>query len=190
VSAHSRPWERGDVFRADASTGRAWDEPAVVRNGSGGADRPMRTMTAQRAGDISHDRRGGPIDLVLPSDASLMRVARLVASGVATFAGFDFDELEDLRIAVDELCAALIEGGTGSPIALRFDVLGDRVDVDGTTGVDGAAYFEPERYGLSRQILAAVVDTYSIDHSEDQLHVQLCKRGAGTRDDGRTRRPG
>jgi serine/threonine-protein kinase RsbW len=150
----------------------------------------MGTMTAHRAGDITDDRPGGPIELVLPADASLMRVARLVASGVATFAGFDFDELEDLRIAVDELCAALVEGGTGHTIALRFDVVGDRVDVTGTTTLDGTAYFEPERYGLSRQILAAVVDTYSIDQSGDQLHMQLCKRGVGTGDDDRARRSG
>ena len=57
----------------------------------------------------------------LPADAGLLRLVRLVASGLASTAGFDVDELDDLRIAVDEAVAALLEGGDGTRLPLRFE---------------------------------------------------------------------
>ena len=36
----------------------------------------------------------GPIELALPADTRLLRLVRLVASGLASTAGFDVDELD------------------------------------------------------------------------------------------------
>ena len=88
------------------------------------------------------------IELVLPPDKRLVRVARLVASGVATTVGFDVEEVEDLRIAVDELCTALVEGGDGGALLLGFDLGDDEVSIVGTTSASGVAAFEPERLAL------------------------------------------
>jgi anti-sigma regulatory factor (Ser/Thr protein kinase) len=44
-----------------------------------------------------------PVRLILPAGTRYLRVARLVASSLATMAGADLDGVEDLRIAVDEL---------------------------------------------------------------------------------------
>jgi len=120
----------------------------------------------------------GPIELVLPADTRLVRVARLVASGVATTAGFDIEELEDLRIAVDELCAALVEGGDGGPLLLTFELGDGTVAVHGRTTADGAVELEPERLSLSRQILGVVVDDYDLGRSDGELRVRLQKRRA------------
>jgi serine/threonine-protein kinase RsbW len=124
---------------------------------------------------VEDDQRpDGPIELVLPADTRLVRVARLVASGVATTAGFDVDEVEDLRIAVDELCSALIEGGDGGPLLLGFELDEGLVAVIGSTTSADSAEFEPERLALSRQILAVVVDDYDIhaDHGQISVHVR------------------
>jgi len=123
-------------------------------------------------------RPDGPIELLLPADTRLVGVARLVASGVATTAGFDVDEVEDLRIAVDELCAALIEGGDGSPLLLGFELADGQVGVVGTTASGSAAEFEPERLALSRQILAVVVDAHDISADHGQISVHLRKQRA------------
>jgi serine/threonine-protein kinase RsbW len=127
---------------------------------------------------VTEQTTTGPIELVLPPDTRLVRVARLVASGVATTAGFDVDELEDLRIAVDELCAALVEGGEGGPLTLTFDLGALAVSVRGTTPVAGEVELEPERLLLSRQILRVVVDEYGIEQADGELRVQLHKRRA------------
>jgi serine/threonine-protein kinase RsbW len=129
-------------------------------------------------GPVTEQTTTGPIELVLPPDTRLVRVARLVASGVATTAGFDVDELEDLRIAVDELCAALVEGGNGGALSLRFDLSPFSVSVHGSTPISGEVELEPERLLLSRQILRVVVDEYDIEQAGGELRVQLHKRRA------------
>ena len=125
-----------------------------------------------------NDERGDSlIELVLPADTRLVRVARLVASGVATTAGFDVDEVEDLRIAVDEVCTALVEGGDGSSLFLGFDLGEAEVTVTGSTKASGAS-FEADRLALSRQILAVVVDEHDISANHGQISVRVHKRRA------------
>jgi serine/threonine-protein kinase RsbW len=94
---------------------------------------------------------------------------------VATAAGFDVDEVEDLRIAVDEVCTALVEGGDGSPLLLGFDLGDGEVAVVGSTNASGDA-LEPDRLALSRQILAVVVDEHEISENHGQISVRVSKR--------------
>ena len=127
---------------------------------------------------MDQQRSEGRVELVLPADTRLVRVARLVASGVATTAGFDVEEVEDLRIAVDELCTALVEGGDGGALLLGFDLGDGEVTIIGTTTAAGIAAFEPERLALSRQILRVVVDDHELHTDHGQISVRLHKRRA------------
>jgi len=127
---------------------------------------------------VEQERSEGRIELVRPADTRLVRVARLVASGIATTAGFDVEEVEDLRIAVDELCTALVEGGDGGALYLGFDLKDGEVAIIGTTTAAGIAAFEPERLALSRQILAVVVDDHELHTDHGQISVRLLKRRA------------
>lgn len=45
----------------------------------------------------------------LPATAEQLRLVRLVVASLATSHGADMDDLEDLRIATGELCAALVD---------------------------------------------------------------------------------
>ena len=51
----------------------------------------------------------GPVDLTVPATSEHLRVLRLVAASLAAGLGLDIDQLDDLRIAVDELCGLLME---------------------------------------------------------------------------------
>lgn len=118
----------------------------------------------------------GPIELALPADTRLLRLVRLVASGLASTAGFDVDELDDLRIAVDEAVASLLEGGDGSRLTLRFDVGVSEVGMAGSTPVGAGNALDPDRVELSTQILAAVCDEHELDVSEGSVRVRIAKR--------------
>jgi serine/threonine-protein kinase RsbW len=99
----------------------------------------------------------------LPVDSRYIRVARLVAAGLASTAGFDVDAVDDFRIAVDELCAALLEvGEDGRSVELTFSVRDGEVEVGGRTETSGAASFDGDRLDLSRQILDVAYDTYTL----------------------------
>ncbi len=47
---------------------------------------------------------GDCVVLTFPARGDLVVLARLVASAISTRVGFDIEELEDLRLAVGELC--------------------------------------------------------------------------------------
>lgn len=111
----------------------------------------------------------GSIELSLPADSRYMRLARLMASGVATTAGLPLEEVEDFRIAVDELCATLIEMGNGEPLRLVFDVADDSVIVRATTRMGVDAVIDDERLMLSRQILDVVTDGHELAQDDDRL---------------------
>lgn len=118
----------------------------------------------------------GPIELSLPADTRLLRLVRLVASGLASTAGFDVDELDDLRIAVDEAVASLLEGGDGSRLSLRFEVGKSDVGMAGEVPAAPGRPLDPDRVELSTQILAAVCDEHELAMSDGTVRVRIAKR--------------
>jgi len=66
----------------------------------------------------------GPVDLTVPASSEHLRVLRLVAASLAASLGLDIDQLDDLRIAVDELCSLLIEHAPEGT-RLRLTLCGD-----------------------------------------------------------------
>jgi anti-sigma regulatory factor (Ser/Thr protein kinase) len=62
----------------------------------------------------------GIVSLVIPADALFVRVARLTASGYGALHDLNLDDLDDLRLVVDELCGFFIDLGTTQPISLEL----------------------------------------------------------------------
>src|SRR5256886_9524240 len=89
---------------------------------------------------------GGEVRLVVPAVPEYLRLVRLTAAGLASRLGFTFDEVEDLRIAVDELCFHLLGGagagagggngdGDGRTMALTYSAGEDFITITGSTGL-------------------------------------------------------
>jgi serine/threonine-protein kinase RsbW len=122
------------------------------------------------------DGKDNVVRLELPVDARYIRVARLVASGLGSTAGFDVDAVDDLRIAVDELCSALFELADGGPVSLSFALREDGVDVEGQTVAAPSAAIDPERFALSEQILGVACDKYALSVDGGVARFTLHKR--------------
>ena len=75
------------------------------------------------------------IDLVLPADPQLLRIVRLVASGLASLVSLDLDGVEETRVAADELVSALIEASAGDPITIKFTVTDELLRLEGSTAL-------------------------------------------------------
>ena len=122
---------------------------------------------------------GEEVKLTMPAVPQLLRVARLTAAGLAGRLGFNFDEIEDVKIAVDELCFALV-GTTGREgnIELRYSLDADDLVVEGlgtfTDALPTVAILSP----FSRQILSAVVDEHDVAAGEQGPTFRLRKRRA------------
>ena len=102
------------------------------------------------------------VRLAVPATPEYLRLARVTATGLASRLGFTYDEVEDLRLAIDELCFALIgsKGRLGS-VSLRYVLTGNELSIEGRGdfGDDGPA---PRLSDLSKQILGALVDDYEL----------------------------
>ena len=125
------------------------------------------------------DVGGEEVRLTMPATPQLLRVARLTAAGLAGRLGFSFDEIEDVKIAVDELCFALV-GSKGRPGSLTVTYrLGDHsleILGEGDFPVDKSEA-PPAASELSAQILAAVVDEHELTRDGDTMRFRLSKRG-------------
>ena len=123
----------------------------------------------------------GHIELSLPPDSRYMRLARLMASGVASTCGLPLEEVEDFRITVDELCSTLIEMGDGQPIRLAFDLHADELVVLGRTVAGDEGAIDDERLALSSQILEVVADGHDLSALDGQVEFSARKvvRGGG-----------
>jgi serine/threonine-protein kinase RsbW len=114
------------------------------------------------------------VRLTIPAALEFVRIARLTASGVATRVGFDVDEIEDLRVAVDELSSILVDAGNDDQLELSFTPTAGGIEIEGRTGIDVGT--TPAIDDLTRQILAAVVDEYGIDTEAGEARFRCVKR--------------
>lgn len=117
------------------------------------------------------------IELRLPADTGLLRVVRLSASALATTVGMLVEDLDELRIAVDEAVAALIEGGDGTRLDLRFDLDGGGIELHGSIPAGGP--LDADRLELSHMLLAAVTDDHAIESVDGVVRVRFRKVADG-----------
>ena len=125
-----------------------------------GADSPQPDRAASGTGPTS----SGTVELTIPAEADLLVLARVAVSTVAARSEFDIEEIDDVRLAIDDLCLSVLDGRRTGRLHLRIDGSPDRVEVlchyDGT-GVapvrDGADDLTDE---LSGRILGALVDEH------------------------------
>src|SRR5206468_4815526 len=74
----------------------------------------------------------GEVRLEVPAAPEFLRISRIMAAGVASRVGFTLDEVEDLRIAIDEVCYSLVGArGRAGTITLRYLLEGDELAVEG-----------------------------------------------------------
>jgi anti-sigma regulatory factor (Ser/Thr protein kinase) len=136
--------------------------------------------TAERAAPVTVDLRTTAPDVTLrfPAEPEYVGVARLTAASVAVRAGLSIDEVDDVRIAVDEMCFILIEGADAGGIVLRFDLQPDVFSVTCTYEgpLTGRARGPADVPALARQILASVVDHFEAHLGPDHRTLTAAKR--------------
>jgi serine/threonine-protein kinase RsbW len=119
----------------------------------------------------------GEVRLVVPAAPEFLRISRIMAAGVASRGGFTLDEVEDLRIAIDELCFSLVgsHGRTGT-VSVRYLLGPGQLVVEGRGRFTDGLGNEPVVSVLSHQILAAVVDECELSEGDLGPAFRLVKR--------------
>jgi serine/threonine-protein kinase RsbW len=125
------------------------------------------------------------IELTMPVDPDLLMVVRFTAAAIAARADFAVEEIEDLRLAVDELCVSLIRGREGGRLALCFTRDDAQIDVTCRFVANASEPPRPEDVDelsltLSLQIIDALVDEHGRGGPDDPETSWLRKRRAHT----------
>jgi serine/threonine-protein kinase RsbW len=113
------------------------------------------------------------IQLAIPGSPEFLRLARLAAADAGSRIGMTFEDLEDLRIAVDELGFTITGGRPDCTLNLVFTLRDQAIEVEGTCVDEGGAFAPSE---LARTIVAAVVDEYQLEVADGQRRFRLLKR--------------
>lgn len=119
----------------------------------------------------------GVMTLTIPAAPEHVRLARLLAGGLAAQCNFNVDEIEDVRIAVDEGCHALIGDRSGVG-AITITCAQDEqvLRIEGWADAELSAGRELAYAELSEAILDAVVDTHELLTRDGQLGFVVTKR--------------
>src|SRR3954464_12980889 len=135
------------------------------------------TMTATSGGSTTVS---DTVDLRVPADPAYLAVLRTATAGLAARLDLTLDEIEDLRIAVDEACAILLQQAVpGSVLSCVFRLVDDSLEVTvSAPTTDGHA---PSRDTFAWTVLSALAGKVSSAVDEDKtVSISLYKqRGAG-----------
>ncbi len=116
------------------------------------------------------------VRLAVPARPELLRLVRVTAAGLASRLGFSYDEVEDLRLAIDELCYGLTgpEGRSGT-VHITYRMSPERLDIEGDGHFDGPvptiALTE-----WSEIMLTALVDEHELQADDFGARFRLVKR--------------
>lgn len=100
------------------------------------------------------------VRLSVPASLENMRIVRLTVSGVASRLGYDVDDIENLRIAVDELASIIVDDTINGTLDISFAANDADFHIEGQAPLAPGASIAVDE--LSAQILNAVCDKYEV----------------------------
>ncbi|MDQ3629485.1 MAG: anti-sigma regulatory factor [Actinomycetota bacterium] len=121
------------------------------------------------------------IELEVPAAGEYLSVLRTAAAGLAARMDFTLDDIEDLRIAVDEASSMLLaQANPGTRLRCRF-VLGDDT-VTFSASVRTSRPQLPSKEGFAWTVLTAVASSVDVRLSEpDLLTIELTRQRPASR---------
>jgi serine/threonine-protein kinase RsbW len=117
------------------------------------------------------------VHLEIPASGAYLAVARAAATGLAAQLHFTYDEIDDLRIAVDEACTQLMaRRGSAATIRVVYHMEDGQLGVE--VSVDASDRGGPlERDTFAWQILSAMTDEVIEKAEEGRLALHFRKHG-------------
>ena len=118
---------------------------------------------------------GDAVTLRLPAQPRFIRLARLVGAGLANDLGIDLDGLDDIRLAIGEVCGLATQFGA-SELELQFSLDGDRLVVRGESHRSSVAQATPtddDQLRLVRQILGVASAAHELSVYDNGLAFSL-----------------
>ena len=130
---------------------------------------PVATAPSSTSGPV--DR----VDLRLPADPAYLSLLRTTTAGLAARMSFTLEEIDELRIAVDEAAALLLPDIIDGELVAGFAVSSDLLEV--TVAAHTAADHRPTEGSFAWTVLTALAGEVALDTDpEGRSQLRLRKR--------------
>lgn len=117
---------------------------------------------------------GDHVEVRIPASVVYVSTLRLTAASLAARCDLTIDDIEDLRLAVDEACALLLpHAESQSTLDARFELAEGRLAVETSVQTDDAA--EPDRSGYAWTVLGALATAVDVRKDEGRLIISVTK---------------
>ena len=118
------------------------------------------------------------VTIKLPAAGAYLSVLRTATAGLAARLDFTLDEIEDLRIAVDEACALLLPDAVpGEPLTCRFVLDADQLEI--AVLAHSSTGRTPGRDSFAWTVLSALAGEVEADATDGVVRLTLRKRRGG-----------
>ncbi|SCL13316.1 anti-sigma regulatory factor [Micromonospora inyonensis] len=118
------------------------------------------------------------VHLTVPADGGYLSVLRTATAGLAARLQFALDEIEDLRIAVDEACAMLLAITTrDAELECSFTVTEDALTVEVTVPTVRGAKL-PAESSFAWKVLTALTTSAAATAADGRATISLLTRRA------------
>jgi serine/threonine-protein kinase RsbW len=120
------------------------------------------------------------VEVRLPADGAYLSVLRTATAGLAARLDFTLDEIEDLRIAVDEACAMLLsQAADDTDLTCRFELSDATLAMEVSARTREGAL--PAEDTFAWMVLSALAGQVESAVDEDRrLRIRLRKERKGT----------
>ena len=118
------------------------------------------------------------ISVSVPARPDFVHILRSVVAGAAARADFTYDEIDDVRLAVDEACAQLLSDAAATILTLTVRITSpDGLEVVASIDASSRGWPPPgaER-SLGWQVLSALADDARYEQADGNPAVRIVKR--------------
>jgi serine/threonine-protein kinase RsbW len=117
------------------------------------------------------------VELRLPADGAYAAVLRTLTAGLAARLDFTMDDIEDLRIAVSEATAMVLEqADVGADLVSRFRLEPGELRLEVSTVAESPAAPDYDSFGW--QVLTTLTSAASVDAASGQYAVRIIVRSS------------
>jgi serine/threonine-protein kinase RsbW len=118
------------------------------------------------------------VHLEIPASGAYLAVVRAAATGLAAQLQFTYEEIDDLRIAVDEACTQLLaRRGSATTLNVAYHLADAELRVDVSVEADDTGRPPLERDTFAWQILSAMTDEVRERSDDGRLWLSFRKAG-------------
>lgn len=117
---------------------------------------------------------GAVVEVRVPAEVVYVSTLRLTTASLAASCDLTIDDIEDLRLAVDEACALLLPHAVpASPLNAQFRLASGSLAV--TTSVQTAENAQPDRTGFAWTVLGALTTSVDVEQTDEYLAITVTK---------------